>query len=101
MGRPPNKRDIIQARSTKNILNNKLVLITTDHTIQEIEDLASTDFSKLLQNEKIAMGMVSSVPAGIYSKQALKYLNQWNAISSQVIQADNVRTALQYLLSKM
>lgn len=94
------ERDIIQARSTKNILNNKLVLITTDHTIQEIEDLASTDFSKLLQNEKIAMGMVSSVPAGIYSKQALKYLNQWNAISSQVIQADNVRTALQYLLSK-
>ena len=44
--------------------------------------------------------MVSSVPAGIYSKQALKYLNQWNAISSQVIQADNVRTALQYLLSR-
>ena len=75
-------------------------MITTDHTIQEIEDLASTDFSKLLQNEKIAMGMVSSVPAGIYSKQALKYLNQWNAISSQVIQADNVRTALQYLLSR-
>ena len=73
-GRPPNEEDIIQARSTKNILNNKLVLITTDHTIQEIEDLASTDFSKLLQNEKIAMGMVSSVPAGIYSKQALKYL---------------------------
>lgn len=94
------ERDIIQARSTKNILKNKLVLITTDHTIQEIEDLASTDFSKLLRNEKIAMGMVSSVPAGIYSKQALVHLNQWNAISQQVVQADNVRTALQYLLSK-
>jgi molybdate transport system substrate-binding protein len=94
------ERDIIQAKNTKNILNNKLALITTDQTIQEIEDLASTDFSDLLQDEKIVMGMVSSVPAGIYSKQALKYLNQWNAISSQVIQADNVRTALQYLLSR-
>ena len=66
------KRDIIQPRNTKKILKNKLVLITTDRTIQEIEDMASTDFSKLLGNEKIAMGMVSSVPAGIYSKQALK-----------------------------
>ena len=93
-------KGIIEATNTKNILKNRLVLITNDQTRPKIDDLKSTDFSKLLQDEKIAMGMVSSVPAGIYSKQALVHLNQWNAISQQVVQADNVRTALQYLLSK-
>ncbi len=77
-----------------------MVLVTNDQTRPKIDNLKSTDFSKLLQDEKIAMGMVSSVPAGIYSKQALVHLNQWNAISPQIVQADNVRTALQYLLSK-
>ena len=93
-------KGIIDATNTRNILKNRLVLVTNDQTRPKIDNLKSTDFSKLLQDEKIAMGMVSSVPAGIYSKQALVHLNQWNAISSQVVQADNVRTALQYLLSE-
>ena len=93
-------KGIIEATNTRNILKNRLVLITNDQTRPKIDNLKSTDFSKLLRGEKIAMGMVSSVPAGIYSKQALVHLNQWNAISPQVVQADNVRTALQYLLSK-
>ena len=93
-------KGIIEATNTRDILKNRLVLITNNQTHPKIDNLTSTDFSKLLQDEKIAMGMVSSVPAGIYSKQALVHLNQWNAISPQVVQADNVRTALQYLLSK-
>ena len=93
-------KGIIEVTNTRDILKNRLVLITNDQTRKKIDNLKSTDFSKLLQGEKIAMGMVSSVPAGIYSKQALVHLNQWNALSSQVVQADNVRTALQYLLSK-
>ena len=93
-------KGIIEAINTRDILKNRLVLITNDQTRLKIDSLKSTDFSKLLQDEKIAMAMVSSVPAGIYSKQALVHLNQWNAISPQVVQADNVRTALQYLLSK-
>ena len=93
-------KGIIEATNTRDILKNRLVLITNDQTHLKIDSLKSTDFSQLLQDEKIAMGMVSSVPAGIYSKQALVHLNQWNAISPQVVQADNVRTALQYLLSK-
>ena len=92
-------KGIIEATNKRNILKNRLVLVTNDHTRPKIDNLKSADFSKLLQDEKIAMGMVSSVPAGIYSKQALVHLNQWNAISPQVVQADNVRTALQYLLS--
>ena len=93
-------KGIIESTNTRDILKNRLVLITNDQTRPKIGDLGSIDFFKLLKDEKIAMGMVSSVPAGLYSKQALVNLNQWNAISPKVIQADNVRTALQYLLSK-
>ena len=93
-------KGIIEAINTRDILKNRLVLVTNDQTRLKIDSLKSTDFSELLQDEKIAMAMVSSVPAGIYSKQALVHLNQWNVISPQVVQADNVRTALQYLLSK-
>jgi len=93
-------KGIIEAINTRVILKNRLVLVTNDQTRLKIDSLKSTDFSELLQDEKIAMAMVSSVPAGIYSKQALVHLNQWNVISPQVVQADNVRTALQYLLSK-
>ena len=94
------KKGVIEAANTRDILKNRLVLITNDLTRPKIDSLKSTDFSKLLKGEKIAMGMVSSVPAGIYSKQALVHLNQWNDILPQVVQADNVRTALQYLLSE-
>jgi len=94
------EKGIIQATNTKPILRNKLVLLTNDQTLPKIKDVRSIDFSILLRNERVAMGMVSSVPAGIYSKQALVYLNQWDAISKQVVQADNVRTALQYLISE-
>ena len=51
-------KGIIEAKNTKNILKNRLVLITNDQTRPKIDDLKSTDFSKLLQDEKIAMGMV-------------------------------------------
>ena len=78
-------KGIIEATNKRNIVKNRLVLVTNDQTRPKIDNLKSTDFSKLLQDEKIAMGMVSSVPAGIYSKQALVHLNQWKAISSQVV----------------
>ena len=65
------EKGIIQATNTKPILRNKLVLLTNDQTLPKIKELRSTDFSILLRNERVAMGMVSSVPAGIYSKAML------------------------------
>ena len=83
-------KGIIEATNKKNILKNRLVLVTNDQTRPKIDNLNSTDFSRLLQDEKIAMGVGVFCFAGIYSKQALVHLNQWNAISPQVVQADNV-----------
>ncbi len=93
-------KGLIDATNTIDILKNRLVLITNNQTHPKIGKLESIDFSKLLKDEKIAIGMVSSVPAGVYSKQALVNLNQRTAISPKVVQANNVRTALQYLISE-
>ncbi len=54
---------------------------------------------KFLENEYLAMGMVESVPAGIYGKQALTYYNLWDSDKLQVAQSDNVRSALALVAS--
>ena len=92
-------KGLIDATNTRAILKKRLVLMTNNQTHPKIGELVSVDFSKLLKDEKIAMGMVSSVH-GVYSKQALVNLNQRTAISPKVVQANNVRTALQYLISE-
>ena len=91
---------IISAHVASSNVAGKRSAINASAGLPKIKEFRSIDFSILLRNERVAMGMVSSVPAGIYSKQALVYLNQWDAISKQVVQADNVRTALQYLISE-
>jgi molybdate transport system substrate-binding protein len=40
------------------------------------------------------MGLVDSVPAGQYGKEALTNLGLWDAVAPKVAQADNVRAAL-------
>jgi len=41
----------------------------------------------------IAMGQVSSVPAGIYAKEALEYLGVWNDVAATAIQVPSVTAA--------
>lgn len=47
------------------------------------------------ENEFIAMALVDAVPAGIYGKEALIEINQWERLRERVVQTDNVRAALQ------
>ncbi|MGI9524366.1 MAG: molybdate ABC transporter substrate-binding protein [Hyphomicrobiaceae bacterium] len=62
---------------------------TTSLKIDNEFDLASR-----LGEEKLAMAMVDSVPAGIYGKAALEALGLWDAVTPKVAQTDNVRAAL-------
>jgi molybdate transport system substrate-binding protein len=39
----------------------------------------------------------ASVPAGKYAKAALMALGIWNAVAPKVVQAENVRVALEYV----
>ena len=45
-------------------------------------------------NSLIATAMIGSVPAGIYAKEVLDYYGLWDRLQNQVVQTDNVRSAL-------
>jgi len=90
------KKDLVKAGTRSDLVRNSIVLIapatsgTGDVTIEKDFPLA-----KLLGDDgKLAMGEVSSVPAGKYGKAALEKLGVWDKVSDKVAQADNVRAAL-------
>lgn len=80
--------------SRRELLGNRLVLIAHGKAPQTsdfpdgLADLLAADDARL------AMAMVDAVPAGVYGKQALESLGQWDALAPHVAQADNVRAAL-------
>jgi molybdate transport system substrate-binding protein len=76
------------------LLSNRLVLIGGWH---DTEPLDLTDRDAVLDrlgDDRIALALIDAVPAGIYARAALDSLGLWDAVSPQVVQTDNVRTAL-------
>lgn len=82
---------LIEDGTRRDLLGNTLVLIGS---AQSPETLELSDLPQALGNERLAMGMVDSVPAGTYGKAALETLGLWADIQPQVAQMDNVRSAL-------
>ncbi len=80
----------IDAASRRDLLGNTLVLV--NHGAAKPQDLAT--LPEALGEGKLAMGLLESVPAGQYGKQALGSLGLWDKVESHVAQADNVRAAL-------
>ncbi|MCA0908597.1 molybdate ABC transporter substrate-binding protein [Ruegeria marisrubri] len=85
---------LIRADSRVDLLGNGLVLIGAEDHAQVGEIQRGYDLKADLKDGYLAMALVDAVPAGIYGKAALQSLNQWEAVRSQVAQADNVRAAL-------
>jgi len=46
---------------------------------------------------KLALGDPSHVPAGVYARQALERLDQWDALAGRVVAASDVRAALRFV----
>ena len=89
------KEGLVAADGRKNLLANRLVLIAHQAAGTIIEPLADFgDLGTRLAGGKLAMAFVDSVPAGQYGKAALVSLGLWDALSSSVVQSDNVRSAL-------
>ncbi|MBO9464305.1 molybdate ABC transporter substrate-binding protein [Tropicibacter sp. R15_0] len=82
----------IVADSRFDLLGNQLVLIS--HAPSPAQDWTDLDLSQRLGDGFLAIGLVQSVPAGIYGKEALETLGQWQSVATQVAQTDNVRAAL-------
>jgi molybdate transport system substrate-binding protein len=45
-------------------------------------------------NALLSTAMVGSVPAGIYAKEAIVHFGLWDELQNQIVQTDNVRSAL-------
>ena len=76
------------------LLGNTLVLIAHGKDAAPVEIGQGFDLAGLLGPDKLAMAMVSSVPAGQYGKAALESLGLWATVEPSVAQSDNVRAAL-------
>lgn len=81
--------------SRVDLLGNSLVLVAGPAWKGGDVDLKSgVDLAGLLGDGRLAMGEPASVPAGKYGKAALEKLGAWDAVSSKVAGAENVRAAL-------
>nr|WP_298413366.1 molybdate ABC transporter substrate-binding protein [uncultured Halomonas sp.] len=86
----------IELDSRINLLQNHLVLIAPKG--RDLPAFTPGNDGKLISlldgQERLSVGDPDHVPAGIYSRQALQSLGEWDALESRLARADNVRAAL-------
>ncbi|MCF8068497.1 MAG: molybdate ABC transporter substrate-binding protein [Desulfobacterales bacterium] len=86
---------LILKDSKKNFVRNTLVLAVNapaDKTPVCMEDILQP-FAK-----RVAVGNPDSVPAGLYTREALMQNGLWEKISDKIIYANSVRQVLDYLI---
>ncbi len=91
------EKKLIQTDSRKNLLGNTLVLIAPVSKAKPIAIVAGFPIETYLNGGKLSMAATASVPAGKYGRDALTSLGVWGKVSSQVVEADNVRGALAFV----
>jgi molybdate transport system substrate-binding protein len=88
------ERKLIKPATRFNLLANTLVLIAPKDSTAESTIAPSFPLASLLDDERLAVANVDSVPAGKYAKAALIDLGVWAAVKDKTAQAENVRAAL-------
>ena len=86
-------KDLIDKNEKYNILQNSLVLIKNnkvDKKINELNDLIDSQ-------GKIAIGEVSTVPAGQYAKETLENLKLWEVLKENLVYAKSVTFVKNYV----
>ena len=77
------------------LLGNELVLIAPkDSKITKVEIDKKTNWKKLLEGGRLAVGDPDHVPAGIYAKESLENLGAWSTLAPEMARANNVRSAM-------
>ncbi|WP_235919368.1 molybdate ABC transporter substrate-binding protein [Heliomicrobium undosum] len=85
-------KNLIDTATRKNLLENKVVLVTPkDSSITGFSDLAGDKVKKL------AIGEPKSVPAGKYAQEVLTKLNLADAVQDKMVFAKDVRQVLTYV----
>lgn len=83
-------RNLLDPNSVSVIAENAMVLVARSGADTRVSVLEGHWNS----NSLIATAMIGSVPAGIYAKEVLDYYGVWDRLQNQVVQTDNVRSAL-------
>ena len=89
-------KKLINTASRKEFLGNKLVLIAPKGRGFNVKFDKSFDFSKSFDG-RLCTGDIDSVPAGIYAKDSLIYLNWWHGIKTRIVGTQDVRGALAFV----
>ena len=89
-------KKLITTASRKEFLGNKLVLIAPKGRGFNVKFDKSFDFSKSFDG-RLCTGDIDSVPAGIYAKDSLIYLNWWHGIKTRIVGTQDVRGALAFV----
>ena len=87
-------RNLIDPGTRRNVLGNRLVLISPADSTVSIRIAPHFALAKLLGDGRLATGNPDSVPVGKYAKEALTHLGVWSEVQDKVAAADNVRAAL-------
>jgi molybdate transport system substrate-binding protein len=87
----------IAAGTRKDLLGNQLVLVAASDTKPVPRIAPGFDLAGALGDGRLAMADPASVPAGKYGKAALTALGVWDSVAAKMVQAENVRVALEYV----
>ena len=87
------KHDHIQNASRRDLLGNRLVIVTPTNRLITVRLERDFDFAKTFAG-RLAVGDPAHVPAGKYAKEALQKLGWWEVLLPRLAPAENVRAAL-------
>ena len=90
------EKKLIDPASRRDLLGNKLVLIAPKGKAFAVKFDKGFDFAKAFDG-RICTGDIDSVPAGIYAKQSLTFLNWWDGVKTRIVGAQDVRGALAFV----
>lgn len=82
----------IDPQSLSDFASNRLVMVARKGHRQVA--LEPADLADALGKGRLAVGLTTAVPAGIYAKAALQSLGLWADLQDRLAQVDNVRAAL-------
>lgn len=88
---------LIAEGTRKDLLGNRLALIAASDSATNFRIAPRFGLAGALGSRKLALADPASVPAGKYAKAALITLGVWDSVETQVIPAENVRVALEYV----
>ncbi|REK11946.1 MAG: molybdate ABC transporter permease [Planctomycetota bacterium] len=80
----------------RDLLSNRLVVVVADDSKLEVKRPADLEQQGI---DHVALADPTSVPAGIYARQALAELGLWQDLEAKVVSAADVRQAMQLVVS--